>query len=328
MTALQKTDTRLLRDAFGAFATGVTIITTVDSAGQNVGLTANSFNSVSLDPPMVLWSLAKTSMSLSAFKDAEYFAVHVLGADQEPLSNLFATRGADKFAGIQLEHGLGGTPLLPGCSARFQCRTAFAYDGGDHEIFVGEVLDFEDFKRTPLVFQGGKYALAIKKPASRSAPTADMEESDTNFTKDYLGHLLAVAHSQMKARLRPALEARALDEADYSILSLLIIADHRQLAEIAGILQIAGKQVHEAEVARLQKNNLITTHVDGEGHTCLSLTQGGRQTTIELMAAAKAAESDTEIGLDYSESQMLKHLLKRVIRSTAQGSLKIWKSPA
>src|SRR5688500_7172259 len=100
-------DTKVLRGALGSFATGVTIVTTRDPAGVDVGLTANSFNSVSLEPPMVLWSLAKTSLCLSAFVASQYFAVHVLAADQEPLSNLFAKRGADKFAAIALERGAG-----------------------------------------------------------------------------------------------------------------------------------------------------------------------------------------------------------------------------
>ena len=328
MTASQTSDTRTLRDALGAFATGVTVITTVDGDGRDIGLTANSFNSVSLNPPMVLWSLAKTSLSLAAFKQAQYFAVHVLSAEQEPLSNRFATRGADKFAGIELERGLGNTPLLPDCSARFQCRTAFAYEGGDHEIFVGEVLEFDHFKRAPLVLQGGKYALAIKKPASRETfVSGATEEPDANFTTDYLGQLLGVAHAQIRVRLRPALQARDLDETDYSILSLLVIANHRDEAEIDGLLQIAGKRLHPAKTQELQQKKLIATHLDRDGHTRLSLTPAARQTIIELMAAAKAAEADTELGLDYSESQMLKHLLRRVIRNTMRGPLKVWKRP-
>jgi 3-hydroxy-9,10-secoandrosta-1,3,5(10)-triene-9,17-dione monooxygenase reductase component len=325
MTATPHFGTHSLREALGSFATGVTIVTTVDQAGRDIGLTANSFNSVSLEPPMVLWSLAKTSLSLAAFKQCNYFAVHVLSVDQEKLSNLFATRGADKFVGIEIERGHGGTPLLPGCAVRFQCRTAFAYEGGDHEIFVGEVLDFDDFKRPPLVFQGGKYALAVKKPASRSAAAANASDLDANFTKDYLGNLLSVATLQLKARLRPALEARNLDEEDDAILSLLIIWDHREAAEIDGLLQIAGKRLQGAKVAQLRQQNLIESEVDGTGQTRLALTEAGRHTIIELMAAAKAAEADTEIGLDYSESQMLKHLLKRVIRNTTPGSLKIWR---
>ena len=241
-------DAHSLRKALGSFATGVTIVTTLDQGGRDIGLTANSFNSVSLDPPMVLWSLSKTSLSLPAFKQAQFFAVHVLGADQEPLSNLFATRGADKFAGIDVERGHGGIPLLPQCAARFECRTAFAYEGGDHEIIVGEVLAFNDFKRAPLVFQGGNYALAFKKPGGRSPPTAEADFGA--FTKDYLGNLLSVAHLQMRSRLRPALEARGFDEEDYAILSLLIISDRRKVIEVDGLLQIRRQAAPRCEIAK------------------------------------------------------------------------------
>src|SRR6185503_13266212 len=114
-------DAREFRNALGAFTTGVTIVTTCDGAGRDVGLTVNSFNSVSLEPPLVLWSLARSSASLAAFVEAPYFAVHILGARQEALSNCFARRGADKFAGLELVRGHGGVPLLDGCAARFEC---------------------------------------------------------------------------------------------------------------------------------------------------------------------------------------------------------------
>src|SRR5689334_23755866 len=121
MTSPASFDKRRFRDALGAFATGVTIVTTRGPNGADIGLTANSFNSVSLDPPMVLWSLARASFSLPAFQANPWFAVHVLAADQDGLSHRFATRGVDKFAGLELERGQGEVPLLPGCSARFQC---------------------------------------------------------------------------------------------------------------------------------------------------------------------------------------------------------------
>ena len=131
------------RKALGSFATGVTIVTTC-ADGERFGVTANSFNSVSLDPPLVLWSLAKSAASHAAFAAAPGFAVHILAADQQDLSNRFARKGADKFAGLSLESGRAGVPLLAGCAARFECRTTYQYEGGDHIIFVGEVIDFSD----------------------------------------------------------------------------------------------------------------------------------------------------------------------------------------
>lgn len=121
-------DPRQLRDALGTFATGVTLVTTRDASGVDTGITANSFNSVSLDPPLILWSLAKNSLSLAAFTESAHFAVHVLAADQDALSNRFAKRGSGKFAQLEISRGVNDIPLLIGCVARFQCQNAFRYE--------------------------------------------------------------------------------------------------------------------------------------------------------------------------------------------------------
>lgn len=155
-------DSREFRDALGCFPTGVAVVTAPDGAGGFVGVTANSFNSVSLDPPLVLWSLAKTALSHEAFVAAGWFAINILCSAQVELSQRFASRGTDKFAGVEFSRGLGGVALLPGCSARFQCRTFAIYEGGDHEIFVGEVVDFDYSGRPPLVFHRGAYARAVE----------------------------------------------------------------------------------------------------------------------------------------------------------------------
>ena len=104
---------------------------------------------------MVLWSLSKTSSNVNGFATADYFAVHILAADQEATSNRFAKSSADKFAGIPLERGHGQVPLLDGCSARFECRMRHQYDGGDHVIVVGEVINFDNFNRPPLPSMAG-----------------------------------------------------------------------------------------------------------------------------------------------------------------------------
>lgn len=159
-------DTRAFRSALGSFVTGVTIVTTRDLAGAPAGLTANSFNSVSLDPPMVLWSLALDSTNLEAFRAASWWAVHVLAAGQEALSNRFAQRDADKFDGLATTEGPGGIPLLDGSAARFVCRAAFEYEGGDHAIFLGAVQEFEQSGLPPLVYHQGRYGGVFPRAAS------------------------------------------------------------------------------------------------------------------------------------------------------------------
>lgn len=147
---------RELRDALGRFATGVTIITTMAADGP-LGMTANSFASVSLDPPLVLWSPARKSRRFPAFEAASHFAVHVLSDAQRPLAERFAAQGADPFDGLDYVRGAGDAPLLPDCEARFECRHAAGYDGGDHLIVVGEVLRLEISDRPPLVFFRGGF---------------------------------------------------------------------------------------------------------------------------------------------------------------------------
>jgi 3-hydroxy-9,10-secoandrosta-1,3,5(10)-triene-9,17-dione monooxygenase reductase component len=145
------------RNALGSFATGVSIVTTLGKNGQKVGMTANSFNSVSLTPPLVLWSIDKSTNCFDDFIAADAFAVHILAADQQDLSNRFATTGEDRFGNIQCTDGLSGIPILPHYSACFECKAANQFDGGDHIIMTGEVVRFSDNQLDPLLFYRGSY---------------------------------------------------------------------------------------------------------------------------------------------------------------------------
>ena len=157
-------DPREFRRALGTFPTGVAIITTRDVDGTPVGLTCNSFSSVSLDPPLVLWSLRSASKSLDAFRRAGAFAIHVLSRDQHALSSHFASSAGSKFDGMEL--GGQGLPEVEGCSARFVCRTAFEHEAGDHVVFFGEVEAFVHCEHEPLVFHRGAYRAIAGLPAS------------------------------------------------------------------------------------------------------------------------------------------------------------------
>ncbi len=145
------------RKTLGQFATGVTVITTLDGEGGRVGVTASSFNSLSMEPPLILWSLRNSAYSLPAFAQAEFFNVHILGLGQHELSRCFARHGTDKFGQIKTAKGLGGTPILPEHVALFECKTAHHYAGGDHVIIVGEVMRFSRKDMEPLVIHDGQY---------------------------------------------------------------------------------------------------------------------------------------------------------------------------
>jgi flavin reductase (DIM6/NTAB) family NADH-FMN oxidoreductase RutF len=147
---------RELRDAMGSFATGVTIVTTMTDRGP-LGMTVNSFTSVSLDPPLVLWSPARKSARFPAFEAASHFAVHILSQNQRELADIFSKSGIEAFDDIEYTHGIGDVPLLNGCTARFECSHAAGHDGGDHLIVVGEVLRISACDKPSLLFYRGEF---------------------------------------------------------------------------------------------------------------------------------------------------------------------------
>ena len=146
-----------LRRAFGKFATGVAVVTTTAPDGAPVGLTINSFSSVSLDPPLVLWSLGAASPNLPAFRAASHFAINILSGGQRAICERFAARVADRFAGIDWHRGIAGLPVIRGTIATFECRRTMTVEAGDHVVFFGEVEECEQCDLDPLVFFAGQY---------------------------------------------------------------------------------------------------------------------------------------------------------------------------
>jgi flavin reductase (DIM6/NTAB) family NADH-FMN oxidoreductase RutF len=150
-------DPRDFRNALGTFATGVTIVTAMSTEGRPYGITCNSFASVSLNPPLVLWSLGVFSQGLTVFQNARHFAVNVLAASQQALALQFAKSSGDKFAGVSWTPGLGNAPVLTDAVANFQCRSANRYYGGDHVIFLGAVEAYAYSIKAPLLFARGGF---------------------------------------------------------------------------------------------------------------------------------------------------------------------------
>ena len=308
-------DPRQLREALGAFATGITIVTTRDQQGHDIGLTANSFNSVSLSPPMVLWSLAKTSHSQPAFAAAGHFAVHILALDQELLSNLFSKSGADKFAGLDIERGAGDIPLLPGCAARFQCRTAFRYEGGDHEIFVGEVIDFQHFDHPPLLFHRGKYSVVARKEERRELPAADA--GDGSFARDFLGFLLSKAQYRLFEDIRSELKRLDISLDQYFALAALGAGEARSAAQLDALARLYDRAFDSKAALDLIGRGLIACEEAREIEPQLSLTDAGNRLMLELLAVGKDAEATLLKAFDDGDSQQLRALLKRLVKRPA-----------
>jgi flavin reductase (DIM6/NTAB) family NADH-FMN oxidoreductase RutF len=163
-TVADRFDRRDYRRALGQFATGVTVVTARASDGRRIGVTVNSFSSVSLNPPLILWSLARQTPSFTDFANCPYFAVNVLEAKQHHLSRQFSTPVADRFAGVDFTEGKAGVPIVGGAIAHFVCRKVKQYDGGDHAIFVGEVEEYKYSDGEPLVFHSGRYRIATHHP--------------------------------------------------------------------------------------------------------------------------------------------------------------------
>ncbi len=155
--ARQSIDVAGFRTALSSFATGVAIVSTSAPNGEPVGVTINSFASVSLAPPLVLWNIARSALSHHIFVRARYFCINVLAMHQQQLSMTFAKTGADKFSGLNCGTGVGGVPKLPEFAACFECETEHRHEGGDHTIIVGRVLAFEDRKTDPLIFYRGRF---------------------------------------------------------------------------------------------------------------------------------------------------------------------------
>lgn len=286
------------RSALGSFATGVTIVTTKATDGTDVGMTANSFNSVSLEPPMVLWSIGKKALSQPAFAAAKHFAVHILAADQEDMSNRFARRGEDKFGGLVLERGPGDIPLLDGCSARFKCRTAYVYEGGDHDIIVGEVLEFDHSDKKPLLFHRGKYSALAGGYGS------------AEFADSSLGFLLARAQFAVFKDVHDELVRLDISLDQYFALAALG-AKSMSAQDIARHGLPYDRTFGGTDADMLLSRGLIEGNAN-EPEAALKLTTTGRQTMVKLLAIGKDAEATVLAQFEPWEGQWLKGALDRI----------------
>lgn len=255
-------DPKAFRRALGNFATGVTIITARAPDGTNVGVTASSFNSLSMDPPLVLWSSMKNSKSCDAFENATHFAVNILASDQIEMSNHFARQQMDKFATVEWEEGIGGAPIFPNCAGRFQCESYDKLDGGDHWIFVGKVVAFDDFGRPPLCFHQGSYAMVFNHPETfPEVPEGSTVDLGSGRTGNHTFFLMLQAVRSYQDSYQPKLktlglsliEARALLMLnDLSGLNVeeLVVHLHTPAAEArAALLNLSDRGLVEAQDA-------------------------------------------------------------------------------
>lgn len=311
------------RKTLGCFTTGVTVITTRSGEGEPIGVTANSFNSVSLDPPLVLWSLARKSRSLEAFEAATHWAVHILSESQEGLSNRFARSGEDKFSGIEVEQGVADTPLFPGCTARLQCRTMFKYEGGDHVIFVGEVVDFERSEEPPLVYHAGKYALATQRSPRLTLVPGEGTGTGSGFDEDFLAYLLGRATLDFDVLIKQRMRQFEVSDVERYILFALAVKAGRTLPELFELLLPVGHGVSEDVCEAMVGRGLLRAETT-QGQVLYRLTEYGSGVALELINALKALESELLDRLGRGNAVSLKNLLKLLIIEMDSGVAHPW----
>lgn len=300
------------RAALSTFATGVTIVTATENDGTPVGMTASSFNSVSMDPPLVLWSVTKTALSAPVFKASSHFAVHVLASSQVELSNRFARSGTDKFANIEFEKNANGCPVFPDCLSRFDCETWQVYEGGDHWIIVGKVLDINRQNDEGLVFSDGSYATAspITIDSSSTVDTSTQQSAVDNL----LLYNLARATRQMSEQFHQAVRASGLTVPAWRVLASLYGQTSRELADLADRTFI-DKKILADLLQLLKSEGLCEIKTDGE-QTYAVGTEIGHQ-RVEHLFALGAEQEKTAVGNVGEEglSELIK-LLAEVVRNT------------
>lgn len=298
-------DPKEFRRCLGNFATGVTVITAKSSDGTQVGVTANSFNSVSLDPPLVLWSIVKTSSSYAVFENADHFSVNILAADQIDLSNNFAKPSDDKFANIKTLDGVGGAPLLTNTAANFQCEKYQVVDGGDHWIMIGKVVAFENFGRAPLLYVQGCYAGAI--PFTGAKTPAQNVASDKTLARlhDSAIYLMHKVLQKVQENYLPKQSSTGLNTSEARLLLVLSDTAGITIDDLTNLVTIPSVDVIDG-VESLKGFELINSD--------LELTQKGEEVAERLWAISDQQQADIFAKLKEDELNSFKLQLHQLLK--------------
>ena len=304
----QDIDQKAFRRALGNFATGVTIITTKAPDGTNVGVTASSFNTLSMDPPLILWSSIKSTPSCKVFESASHFAVNILASDQMEMSNHFARQQDDKFAGIEWEEGIGGVPIFPNCSGRFQCESYDKFDGGDHWIFVGKVVAFDDSGSSPLCFHQGSYSMVFSHPETfpNSGQDNDQDANEGRMS-NHAFFLMLRAVRTYQERYRPKLTTLGLNLVESRILIVLNDFTGLDAKELVVHLHTPVNEAHEALLS-LSDRGLVKP--SGTGY---ALTELGASKAEQCWGIAAAHADESFDGFSQEQVDTFTDVLRHLI---------------
>lgn len=298
-------DPAAFRRCLGQFGTGVTVITAA-SGDDLVGMTANSFSSVSLNPPLILWSTKRTSQSFAAFQAATHFAVNVLSNDQIGLSKHFGRSGGDKFIDVAWTPGIGGAPLLVGTLCSFECRKTAEYPGGDHLIMLGEVQRFARYERGALLFAQGRYCQAADFPELPDRQTGRPHAPGP--MNEFMTALMYRAHGVLSAALDEGRHAEGLTVLQSRLMAAIETLPGSTLESLLPELFL-GRNAAENTVDELLRMGIV--HVGPGG--ALTLTEAGQDRNRALLARARSIEARELSDIPQSDIASCRRVLSRLV---------------
>jgi flavin reductase (DIM6/NTAB) family NADH-FMN oxidoreductase RutF/DNA-binding MarR family transcriptional regulator len=321
MSLVRENPSRELRNCLGEFTTGVTVITSAGENGALIGVTANSFSALSLEPPLVLWSLAKKSASLEIFKKHGYFAVNVLSNKQQETAMAFSRPSADRFHGIDYKIGAYSLPLLEKTNAQFVCKVTQALDQGDHVLFIGEVLEFlrqdQNAPQAPLVFSQGKFSELAPESVAPANTELVAASHHATFYKDYLPYLLARAASDSASHFHDRLKNYGLNMLSWRVLASLADGLAWTVNDLCRV-SLAKQPTVSKLLDRLESQRLINRNVDVSDarRVMVTLTKSGAAKIKPVIEEARGYGESLGGRFDIGELDRLKATLTKLIESS------------
>jgi flavin reductase (DIM6/NTAB) family NADH-FMN oxidoreductase RutF/DNA-binding MarR family transcriptional regulator len=298
-------DSRGFRQCLGQFSTGVTVVT-AEHGGARVGVTANSFSSLSLDPPLILWSINRTSRAFAVFSEAAHFAVNILAEDQVQVSQRFASKEDDKFATVDWYPGHDGAPLIRGAAARIECTTETLHEGGDHLLIVGRVTRFEREERRSLIFSQGRYSIGLDHPVLR--PDAATTEAKSVPADATLGALVFKAHLVSSRSFDAGRAALGLSIGEGRVLYVLSEHDALPLDALVKFSNLPAQTIEDA-LADLAEKGAVERRADGT----IGLTAQGRNLRAVVRERSLAREAEMLRNIAPDHLAIAKDVLARFI---------------
>jgi len=305
---LPEIDQREFRQALGKFATGVTIIT-AEVGGKKVGMTANSFSSLSLDPPLVLWSLRRSSTNFEDFLAATHFAVNVLSGAQIELSQRFARSSPDKFVGVAHEVGIGRSPIFGDAAAIFECSTEAFQDGGDHVIMIGRVLSVTRNDHSPLAFADGRYSALMEHPSMRSADRVrEAATGEVDAMRQFVSVLLLRAYNRMSEEFDGLREEENLTTNESRVLNVAASHPGQTVSQIMPLLYLSDLATEDA-LQSLTNKGFLALDADRRVY----VTDAGREKSQRVMAGVAQLDHRFLRDVPTQQVEQLRRILNDII---------------